>query len=155
MDPVYSIMAPIPNNAPYQWKEGDIIGLVLFPCFMVSIIILIIWRKARCCIPCCILFDNLQGKNATKDHLKCTRPGRWRSSYVVKEYKARRASFTTVRIAGDDRNSPRQISLPTCPGFERSPPVPSPTPHVSNRQTRAAFIGLPRKPIKAYLMHKA
>lgn len=148
-------MAPIPSDAPYQWKEGDIIGLVLFPCFMVSIIVLILWRNARCCIPCCILFDNLQGENATEDRLKCTKSGRRRSSHVVKGYKTRLASFTTVTIADDDRNSPRQISLPTRPGFERSVPVSSSTPQASNRQTRAALIGLPKKPIKAYLMHKA
>ena len=56
-------MAPKPNNSTYHWTAGDIVGPILFICFVIGIILLVIWKKARCCIPCCVFFDSIRGKH--------------------------------------------------------------------------------------------
>ena len=145
------VMAPVLIDSSYHWTAGDIIGPVTFLGFMISILMLLFWNKARCCISCCVFVGNLRGKTAGDNRRSCAKSAPHKSSYVASKPAAGRGSYPDARDTENNHDQLETVSLSACPSSSE------PVPHISSvidefeGQARGGKGGVPNPPIRVHL----
>lgn len=142
-------MVPVRRNAPFHWTVGDIVGPILFVCFSVAILILLFWKRARCCIPCCRFFDKIRGKQPKEDNHRQVRLASQKPRHKSTKSKAERPSRSQTAASEDHRKLLERDRFPAHLGQASQAPLASAATKDFDREDRRSGGRVLEQPIKA------